>query len=142
MKYWLMAVSSDVRISFSASTTSASPRIVSGPYHRSARSPETKPNDFAPVENDFDNHFQQATFHLPLMIVCHCHGVTDREIRACVQNGARTPTDVGDHCGASTGCGGCTELVAEIVHGERRRLCMVKSDVAAAPRAQSSAMAG
>jgi len=69
------------------------------------------------------------------MIVCHCHGVTDREIRTCVQNGAKTPDDVADHCGASTGCGGCSALVAEIVadavHGDRRRLCMVRSDVTA-----------
>ncbi|HYP87268.1 MAG TPA: (2Fe-2S)-binding protein [Polyangiaceae bacterium] len=68
------------------------------------------------------------------MIVCHCHGVTDREIRACIQNGARTPADVADHCGASSGCGGCSELVEEIVHCERRRLTVLKSDVAASPR--------
>jgi len=55
------------------------------------------------------------------MIVCHCDGVTDREIRACVQNGARSPDDVADHCGASTGCGGCAALVAEIVVGELGR---------------------
>ncbi len=65
------------------------------------------------------------------MIVCHCHGVTDREIRASVQNGARTCADIADCCGASSGCGGCTALVAEIVHGERRRLAMVRSDAAA-----------
>lgn len=74
------------------------------------------------------------------MIVCHCHGVTDREIRACVQNGARTPDDVGDHCGASTGCGGCAELVEEIVLGERRRLCVVRTD-GAPSRGLSAALA-
>ena len=63
------------------------------------------------------------------MIVCHCHGVTDREIRACVQKGACSTDDVADHCGASTGCGGCASLVAEIVHGERRRLSVLKSEV-------------
>lgn len=67
------------------------------------------------------------------MIVCHCHGVTDREIRACVQRGAASSDDVAEHCGASTGCGGCASLVDEIVHGERRRLAVVKSDVTAAP---------
>jgi bacterioferritin-associated ferredoxin len=76
------------------------------------------------------------------MIVCHCHGVTDREIRACVQNGARTPDDVAEHCGASTGCGGCASLVADIVQGERRRLCVVKSDVTASSRGLSAALAG
>jgi bacterioferritin-associated ferredoxin len=67
------------------------------------------------------------------MIVCHCHGVTDRQIRACIQNGACSPDDVAEHCGASTGCGGCSQLVAEIVHGERRRLAVLKSDVTASP---------
>ena len=59
------------------------------------------------------------------MIVCHCHGVTDREIRASVQHGASTCADVADACGASAGCGGCHALVAEIVAGERRRLAVV-----------------
>jgi bacterioferritin-associated ferredoxin len=67
------------------------------------------------------------------MIVCHCHGVTDREIKASVQCGARSPADVADACGAGSGCGGCAALVAEIVHDERR-LVVLRSDVAAAPR--------
>jgi bacterioferritin-associated ferredoxin len=68
------------------------------------------------------------------MIVCHCYGVTDREIKASVQCGARTPADVADTCGAGSGCGGCAALVAEIVHDERR-LVVLRSDVNAAPRA-------
>lgn len=67
------------------------------------------------------------------MIVCHCHGVTDREIRCIVQEGARTCAEVADSCGAASGCGGCASLVAEIVHGERRRLAVVRSDVTASP---------
>ena len=74
------------------------------------------------------------------MIVCHCHGVTDREIRASVQNGARTCADVADACGASSGCGGCESLVAEIVQGERRRLAVVRSDVTASPLACLAAL--
>jgi bacterioferritin-associated ferredoxin len=61
------------------------------------------------------------------MIVCHCHGVTDREIRASVKCGARTCADVANACGAGSGCGGCEALVEEIVHGERRRLAMISS---------------
>ncbi len=76
------------------------------------------------------------------MIVCHCHGVTDREIRACVQNGARTCDDVADHCGASSGCGGCASLVADIVHGERRRLAMVRSEGSTSPHSSVGALAG
>jgi bacterioferritin-associated ferredoxin len=75
------------------------------------------------------------------MIVCHCHGVTDREIRACVKDGARTCADVGAHCGAGTGCGGCSSLVAEVVQGERRRLAMLKHDNGASPLACLAALA-
>ena len=71
---------------------------------------------------------------LALMIVCHCHGVTDREIRSIVQDGAKSCADVAACCGASSGCGGCEALVAEIIHGERRRLAVVRSDVHASPR--------
>ncbi len=74
------------------------------------------------------------------MIVCHCHGVTDREIRQSVQNGSRTCADVADCCGAGSGCGGCAPLVAEIVQGERRRLAVLKSDVTASPFACLSAL--
>lgn len=68
------------------------------------------------------------------MIVCHCHGVTDREIRNTVQCGARTAEDVAEACGASSGCGGCESLVAEIVQSERRRLAVLQGDLASSPR--------
>lgn len=75
------------------------------------------------------------------MIVCHCHGVTDREIRSIVRDGAKTCADVADCCGASSGCGGCEALVAEIVQGERHRLTVVRSDVNASPLAARVAQA-
>ncbi len=63
------------------------------------------------------------------MIVCHCHGVTDREIRDSVRCGARSCDDVADSCGAGSGCGGCQELVAEIVASERRHLTIIRAEV-------------
>jgi bacterioferritin-associated ferredoxin len=65
------------------------------------------------------------------MIVCHCHGVTDREIRASVKDGARTCADVADACGAGSGCGGCESLVQDIVVCERRRLALISAGVEA-----------
>lgn len=41
------------------------------------------------------------------MYVCHCRAVTDRSIKAAVRAGARDAIDVGERCGAGTGCGGC-----------------------------------
>lgn len=52
------------------------------------------------------------------MIVCHCRGVTDREIRRCVRAGDHTVPAVSAACGASTGCGGCKPLVGKIVDAE------------------------
>jgi len=58
------------------------------------------------------------------MLVCHCHALTDRDIRRAVRTGAHTLDEVGAHCGAGTGCGGCREAVQDIVACEKRRLGM------------------
>lgn len=52
------------------------------------------------------------------MIVCHCRGVTDREIRRCVRAGETSVGAVSMACGAATGCGGCKPLVGKIVEAE------------------------
>jgi bacterioferritin-associated ferredoxin len=49
------------------------------------------------------------------MIVCHCKGITDRDIRKAVLEGASTCTDVERHCEAGTECGGCRPLIEQIV---------------------------
>jgi bacterioferritin-associated ferredoxin len=55
------------------------------------------------------------------MIVCHCHGVSDRAIRRAVREGAADPAEVGQRCGAGTTCGGCLDTVRELVHREANR---------------------
>ncbi len=35
----------------------------------------------------------------------------DTEIRSCIARGARTIEDVGDACGAGTGCGSCHDHI-------------------------------
>lgn len=54
----------------------------------------------------------------PLVIVCHCRAATDREIRRAVREGAATLREVGSRCGAASGCGGCAEVVIEIIAAE------------------------
>ena len=49
------------------------------------------------------------------MLVCHCHQVSDRTIRACIRDGAETVAQVGDRCGAGTSCGGCRPVVKEML---------------------------
>jgi bacterioferritin-associated ferredoxin len=57
------------------------------------------------------------------LIVCSCHGVTDREIRRIARDGARTLRAVAESCGAGDGCGGCRASVRAILleHAERNR---------------------
>ena len=58
----------------------------------------------------------------PDLIVCSCHGVTDREIRRLARNGACTLREVAETCGAGAGCGGCRASVRAILrqHVEAR----------------------
>jgi len=49
------------------------------------------------------------------MIVCHCKGITDRDIRKAVLEGASTRTDVESLCQAGTECGGCRPLIEQLV---------------------------
>ena len=45
------------------------------------------------------------------MYVCICHAVPDTEIRSCITRGARSIEEVGDACGAGTGCGSCHDHI-------------------------------
>ena len=45
------------------------------------------------------------------MYVCICAAVTETELQSCIAEGARTVEEIGDACGAGTGCGGCVEHV-------------------------------
>ena len=52
------------------------------------------------------------------MIVCHCHRVSDRDIRGSVREGASSVSEVGRACKAGTACGGCRPEIASIVASE------------------------
>jgi bacterioferritin-associated ferredoxin len=49
------------------------------------------------------------------MVVCHCRGVTDRQVRAAIDDGARTLAQVGMRCGAAQQCGGCRFAVSDLL---------------------------
>ena len=61
------------------------------------------------------------------MIVCHCHALSDREIRSAADQGATCCNDVERICGAGDDCGGCRPQVELILRGAR-----VGEEVAAA----------
>lgn len=49
------------------------------------------------------------------MRVCHCHDVSDREIRHLAMEGVADVDQVGAYCGAGTRCGGCRPEVERLV---------------------------
>lgn len=41
------------------------------------------------------------------LFACICSAATESEVRHCVRSGARSVEEIGDACGAGTGCGSC-----------------------------------
>lgn len=52
------------------------------------------------------------------MLVCHCEGVTEREVRRAVTAGACTQEEIARRCGAGRQCGGCRPVIDEILDDE------------------------
>jgi bacterioferritin-associated ferredoxin len=57
------------------------------------------------------------SFH---MFVCLCHVTTDSEVRRVIDRGARTVDEVGDACGAGTGCGACRSQIHDMLEAAGR----------------------
>lgn len=49
------------------------------------------------------------------MLVCHCRGITDRQIRRLVREGATSTREVARATGAGMRCGGCRANVKQVV---------------------------
>jgi bacterioferritin-associated ferredoxin len=49
------------------------------------------------------------------MVVCHCKGLTDRDVRSAIEAGACTRRDVVRRCGAGSVCGGCRPVIDELL---------------------------
>ena len=49
------------------------------------------------------------------MYVCICQAVTEAQVTRCIAAGASTIDDVGERCGAGTGCGSCVERIAHLL---------------------------
>jgi bacterioferritin-associated ferredoxin len=52
------------------------------------------------------------------MIVCVCEGISDREIKANIQAGASSLSELGRRCRAGIDCGRCREMIRGML-GER-----------------------
>jgi len=50
---------------------------------------------------------------LTLMIVCLCHGVSDRVIDDAIDDGCSSLRQIGSNCKAGTDCGACRQEIRE-----------------------------
>jgi bacterioferritin-associated ferredoxin len=41
------------------------------------------------------------------VLICICHPTSERDLDAVIDDGARTVQEIGQRCGAGTGCGSC-----------------------------------
>lgn len=55
------------------------------------------------------------------MVVCHCHVVSDKALRAEIASGAVDAEELAARCGAGSRCGGCVPVVESIVAEEQLR---------------------
>lgn len=53
------------------------------------------------------------------MVVCLCQGVSEKDVREAIANGATTRKKVTRACGAGAGCGGCHESIRDIIREHR-----------------------
>ena len=53
------------------------------------------------------------------MYICICHAVTDREIRACIEDGATSMRELRQQLCVGTQCGKCAREVRDILKTEK-----------------------
>jgi len=58
--------------------------------------------------------------------VCLCKVASDRDVKAAIDEGARTVDQVGEACGAGTGCGACRPMIHEMLEAAGRS-CTLES---------------
>ncbi|RZT86425.1 bacterioferritin-associated ferredoxin [Pseudonocardia sediminis] len=49
------------------------------------------------------------------LFACICAAATESEVRDCVRLGALTVEEIGDACGAGTGCGSCVNTLGVLL---------------------------
>ncbi len=59
------------------------------------------------------------------MIICHCAGITDRDIAELVEQGATTLGEITRRCGAGRNCAPCRAELRDILAGACAGGCSV-----------------
>ena len=74
------------------------------------------------------------------MLVCQCRGITDRQIRRLVRDGAGSARDIARATGAGRDCGGCRSDVKKVVELAVEQVAQ-RDFQASMPRAQTATRA-
>jgi len=72
--------------------------------------------------NDNGSYLRQTRWH-GIMYICICNGVTQRDIRRCVEQGMGTMSDLQRELGVGAGCGQCACAAKEALQEARREQC-------------------
>lgn len=85
------------------------------------------------------------------MYVCICYGVTDTQVSAHIEGGARSMREIAASCRAGTDCGRCVKTISAMIPRDDTRACdgctkrcgrICRADrSSAAPAAESAACA-
>ena len=70
------------------------------------------------------------------MIVCLCYGVSDREIKALINEGVRGASAICKRTGAGQGCGMCCEQIVELAKAPKAAMhdaCPSKDEGGSSP---------
>jgi bacterioferritin-associated ferredoxin len=51
----------------------------------------------------------KSIINVEVVLVCICHPTSDRDIDTVIDDGARSVQEIGERCGAGTGCGVCVD---------------------------------
>ena len=55
----------------------------------------------------------KSIINVSSVLVCLCHPASDRDIERVIDDGARSVDEIGQRCGAGTGCGACVDELRE-----------------------------
>jgi bacterioferritin-associated ferredoxin len=75
------------------------------------------------------------------MLVCHCHGVSEKRIRQIARDHGPSLREVALQCRAGTDCGGCRREIREILAEERGSQAMELVEAASPLELNTSAVA-
>ncbi|HSD86784.1 MAG TPA: (2Fe-2S)-binding protein [Kofleriaceae bacterium] len=57
------------------------------------------------------------------MLVCLCHPTSDRDLDSVIDEGARSVDEIGQKCGAGTGCGACLPELRDRLNSRGANAC-------------------